>query len=108
MNDINTTRRSLLFSGAALAGLFAVPLVPAGLGNGLTTFGSALARKGADDGPNDDGNHTGADDSGHHGKDGSDDHPGGHGGRHKNGDKDRGKNKGRGKNRGGNHGSDHT
>jgi hypothetical protein len=61
--DISTTRRSLLFSGAALAGLFAAPLVPAAFGGRLETIGSALARDGADDGPDDDGNHSGGDDS---------------------------------------------
>lgn len=95
-SDLPTTRRSLLLGGAALAGLVALPLVPATLNGGLATLGSAFARHGADDGPNDDGHHTGDDDSGHHGGDDDDDHdlnddnPGSHRGghRHKNGGKD--------------------
>lgn len=104
-SDHSTTRRSLLLSGVALTGLAVLPLVPASLG-GLATVGSAFAKHGADDGPDDDGHHKGDDDSGHHGGDDddgdddgddhdvNDDHPGGHRGRHKN--------------KGGNHGPNHT
>jgi hypothetical protein len=66
-SNLPTTRRFLLLSGAALAGLAALPLVPAALDGGFATIGSAFARNGADDGPDDDGHHTGQDDSGHHG-----------------------------------------
>lgn len=66
-SNLPTTRRFLLLSGAAIAGLAALPLVPAALNGELATIGSAFARNGADDGPDDDGHHTGQDDSDHDG-----------------------------------------
>ena len=65
--ETNCNRFSILFAGAALTALLVVPMIPADLGSGLTTFGSAQARNGADDGQNGDGHHKGFDDSDHHG-----------------------------------------
>lgn len=71
-SNLPTTRRFLLLSGAALAGLLALPLVPAALNGGLATIGSAFAHNGADDGPEDDGHQIGDDDSDHDGGDDDD------------------------------------
>ena len=99
--DLNSTRRMMMLGGIALATLLVAPLAPAAF-NGLDTLGSAYARRGADDGPNDDRNKSGRDDSDHrggrddHGRDDKGrDHKSGddHGGRdHKSGDDDRGRN----------------
>ena len=106
-SDHSTTRRSLLLSGVALAGLAALPLVPASL-ESLATVGSAFARRGADDGPNDDGNHKGRDDRGHHGGGDDDDDDDDDGDDHDVNDDRPGDDRGRHKNKGGNHGPNHS
>jgi hypothetical protein len=75
-------RRAVLASTIALAALLAIPVLPSSFSADATALGAAFARRGADDGANDNGHHTGAhqrhgnDDGANH--DANDDHPGKH------------------------------
>lgn len=74
--DLYPARRMTMLGSIALAALLVAPLAPAAF-NGLDTLGSAYARRGADDGPNDDRSKSGRDDNRHRGERGDDDHRGG-------------------------------